>query len=135
MAIMAVMAKKQGTIKAPSNLNIQIHELATARALADAGYDVEFAHKTEGNRVTSADVIVNGVLWEMKSPQAGSRRAIERNLRKASKQSANIIFDSQRMKGISDAEVKRELHKYADLIKAIRRLWFVNCNREVIDIK
>ena len=129
------MAKKQGTIKAPSDLNIQEHELSTARALADAGYDVEFAHKTEGNRVTSADVIVNGVLWEMKSPQAGNRKAIERNLRKASRQSANIIFDSQRMKGISDAEVEKELRKYAAHIKAIRRLWFVDRNRAVIDIK
>lgn len=122
-------------IKAPSDLNIQEHELSTARALADAGYDVEFAHKTEGDRVTSADVIVSGVLWEMKSPQAGNRKAIERNLRKASKQSADIIFDSQRMKGISDAEVERELRKYAVHIKAIRRLWFVNRNRAVIDIK
>ena len=129
------MSKKQGTIEAPSDLNIQEHELSSARALADAGYDVEFAHKAEGKRVTSADVIVNGVLWEMKSPQAGNRKAIERNLRRASRQSTNIIFDSQRMKGMSDAEVERELRKYAVHIKAIRRLRFVNRNRRVIDIK
>ena len=129
------MTKKQGTIKAPSDLNIQEHELSTARALADAGYDVEFAHETEGNRVTSADVVVSGVLWEMKSPQAGNRKAIERNLRKASRQSANIIFDSQRMKGMPDAEVGRELRKFAGHIKAIKRLWFVDRNRAVIGIK
>ena len=116
------MASKQGTIKAPSDLNIQTHEMESARALADAGYDVEFAHRIEGYRVTSPDVMIGGVLWEMKAPQAGNRKAIERNLRKASKQSANIIFDSRRMKGISDAEVERELRKYANLIRAVKRL-------------
>ena len=39
------------------------------------------------------------------------------------------------MKGISDAEVEKELRKYAAHIKAIRRLWFVDRNRAVIDIK
>ena len=131
----ACMEKKQGTITAPSELNIQEHEMSTARALADTGLDVEFAHRTWGNRVTSADVVANGVLWEMKSSQAGNRKAIERNLRKAIRQSGNIIFDSQRIKGASDADVERELRKYATLIKSIKRLWFVNRNREVIDIK
>ena len=39
------------------------------------------------------------------------------------------------MKGMSDAEIERELCKYAGLIKSIKRLWFVNRNREIIDIK
>ena len=39
------------------------------------------------------------------------------------------------MKGISDAEVERELRKYAGLIKAVKRLRFVNRGRDVIDIK
>ncbi len=60
-----------------------------------------------GDRVTSPDVVINGVIWEMKSPQASDNKAIERNLRKACKQSPNIIFDSQRMKGASDAEIEK----------------------------
>ncbi len=107
----------------------------TARAIADAGYDVEFAHRMWGNRVTSPDVVINGVVWEMKSPQASDRKAIERNLRKASKQSQNIIFDSQRMKGASDAEIERQLRKLCLHIKAVKRLLFIDRDREIIDIK
>ncbi len=107
----------------------------TARAVADAGYDVEFAHRTWGNRVTSPDVVINGVVWEMKSPQASDKKAIERNLRKACKQSHSVIFDSQRMKGASDAEIEGQLRKLSVHIKAIRRLWFINREREIIDIK
>lgn len=129
------MAKRQGKIIAPSNLNIQEHEMDTARAVADAGYDVEFARRTWGNRVTSPDVVINGVVWEMKSPLASDKKAIERNLRKACKQSGSIIFDSQRMKGSSDSNIEKLLRSICPHIKAIRRLWFINRKREIIDIK
>ena len=129
------MVKHQGKIIAPSDLNIQEQEMNTARAIADAGYDVEFTHRTWGNRVTSPDVAICGVVWEMKSPQASDRKAIERNLRKACKQSTSIVFDSQRMKGASDSEIEKRLRSIHPHIKAMRRLWFINRKREVVDIK
>lgn len=129
------MTKHQGKIIAPSELNIQEHEMSTARAIADVGHDVEFAHRTWGNRVTSPDVIINGVAWEMKSPHSSDKKAIERNLRRACKQSTSIIFDAQRIKGASDAEVERRVRSIYPHIKGIRRLWFVGRDRKIIDIK
>lgn len=129
------MNKRQGNITAPSSLNIQSHEMDTARAIADAGHDVTFVHRSWGNRVTSADVVIDGVVWEMKSPQASDRKAIERNLRKACKQSTSIILDSQRMKGASDQEIEKRLRGICPHIKAIRRLRFINRERRIIDIK
>ncbi len=109
--------------------------MSTARALADAGYDIEFSRRTWGKRVTSPDVVINGVMWEMKSPLASDRKAIERNLRKACRQSANVVFDSQRMKGASDAEIERELRRLRRHVRAVKRLRFVNRRREVVDIE
>lgn len=134
MRIIIRMSKRQGKIIALSQLNTQEHEMDTARAVADAGYDVEFTHRTWENRVTSSDVVINGVIWEMKSSLASDNKAIERNLRKAPKQSPNIIVDSQRMKGASDAEIEKRIRSSYPHIKAIRRLWFINRNREIIDI-
>lgn len=128
------MSKRQGTITAPSELNIQPHEMNTARALADAGYDVEFVRRTWGNRATSADIAVGGILWEMKSPHTGDRKAIERNLRRGSRQSSNIVFDSQRVKGVSDGTIERTLRHLKPHIKAIKRLWFVDKERTIVDI-
>ncbi len=88
-----------------------------------------------GNKVTSPDVVINGVIWEMKSPQASDKKAIERNLRKACKQSPNIIFDSQRMKGASGFEIEKRLRSIYPHIKTVRRLWFMDRDREIIDIK
>lgn len=125
----------RGRIIAPSNVNIQEHEMATARAIADLGHDVEFAHRNMGKRVTSADIVINGVLWEMKSPTSGTRKAIERNLRKASRQSPNVIIDSQRIKGLSDEILEKTIRYFLPHIKSIKRLWFINRKRKIIDIK
>lgn len=129
------MNDHRGTIIAPSNINIQEHEMDTARAIADLGYNVEFAHRNMGKRVTSADVVIHGVLWEMKSPTSGSRKAIERNLRKAGRQSPNVIIDSQRVKGLSDDAVEKAVRASLPHIKSIKRLWYINRKRKIVDIK
>lgn len=58
------MAKRQGKIIAPSKLNIQEHEMDTARAIADYGMDVEFVPRKKGKRVKSVDFVADRVLWE-----------------------------------------------------------------------
>ncbi|WP_165173780.1 hypothetical protein [Adlercreutzia sp. ZJ242] len=103
------MEKRIGTIKAPSDLNVLPHEMDTARALADAGMDVEFVRRTWGTRVTSADLEADGVVWEVKSPTSGSLRVVEKHLRAALRQSRDVVFDARRMRGLSDAAVEREV--------------------------
>ena len=106
---MIVMKKTRGKIIIAPDLNVWPHEYETARSLAMAGMTVEFIRRSEEYRTTSADVIIDGAAWEIKAPKAINPKAIERNLRKASHQAANIIFDSRRMKGASDGIIEREL--------------------------
>lgn len=129
------MKQKGGHIIIASGSNIQPHELHTAQAIAATGLDVEFVRRTWGNRVTSADVVIKGVVWEMKSPQAPDRKALERNLRKASRQSPNVIIDTQRIRGASDTEIEKRLRSIYPHIRAIRRLWLIDRHRSIIDIK
>ncbi len=54
------MEKRQGTITAPVDLNIQPHEMAAARSIAAYGMDVEFRSvcaKPFANRVTSFSIL------------------------------------------------------------------------------
>ncbi len=60
--------------------------------------------------------------------------AVERNLKRASRQSPNIIFDSRRMKYVPDKSIQKELVKQFKLTKDIERLLFLNRKHEVIDI-
>ena len=129
------MSKHQGTITAPKDLNIYPHEMDTARAIADSGMDVEFKQRTKGNRAKSADFVAGGVLWEVKSPESGNLRVVQKRLREAAHQSRDIIFDSRRMKNQSDNAIRREIEKWAHDLRHIRRLLYINRVGEVIKIK
>lgn len=84
------MAK--GEIRIPAGLTVWQHELATAEALAKAGYIVEFLATDVRNSAKSPDVIMNNKKWELKSPKTDKLSAVERNLKRATKQSENIVM-------------------------------------------
>ncbi|HIW77132.1 MULTISPECIES: hypothetical protein [Gordonibacter] len=124
-----------GKIIISPGLNIWDQEYESAQALAKVGITVEFIRRSEENRRTSADVLINGLVWEMKAPKADNVRAIDRNIRRALHQSPNIIIDARRMKKLPDEVIERELRKHAREMRSIKHLWFINRQREIIDIK
>lgn len=128
-------APRIGRVIIPQDVNVWPHELSTARVLASDGRCVEFLPRIDGNRARSADILMGGVVWEMKSPETGRLSSLQRVLRRASKQSSNIIIDDARMRGVSDAAVEKELRRLKPLVKAIRRLVFVSKGRDVVDIR
>ena len=131
----ARMGKNTGKIIIAQSANVWPHELETAKALSNAGYSVEFVKKSEIDGQTTADVIINGVAWEMKSPESNSMRAVQRNIHKALRQSRFVVIDSRRMRGIPGEAIEREVRSLAPKFKSLRRLLFVNRRGEVLDIK
>lgn len=129
------MKKPIGSIKIPGDVDVWPHEHRTAVALSRAGFNVTFIKKSDEDREKTPDLLIDGQLWEMKAPKASNARAIDRNLRRALRQSRRIIIDSRRMKDLPDATVERELRKHARDMRSIERLVFVNHRGEVIDIK
>lgn len=132
---MATMNRQRGKIVHDPHINVWPHERKTAEALADAGYTVEFIKRSEEKRQTSADLLIDGVVWEMKAPKSGTHKAIDRNLRRATGQASHVIIDSRRMKNAKDEVVERELRKGLSQVKAIKAILFVNRKGEVIDIR
>ena len=127
-------ARKLGKIIIPHGTGVWHHELMTADALAGAGYSVEFLATNGMQYAKSPDVLINGEEWEMKSPQTDKLSAIERNLKRATKQSCNIIIDSHRMSKIHDSSVLKLLVQKYKQQKTIKKLLFVNRKRQVIDV-
>ena len=132
---MSLMKKKQGQIIIQSGVNVWPHELKTAQALVDAGYMVEFVRRSEELRAKSADVLIDGMLWEMKAPRSNKASAVDKNVRKALHQAKCVVFDSRRMKNVPDSTVERELRKGAEILHSMKHLIFVNRKAQVIDIK
>ena len=113
------MIKQQGTITAPVGLNIQPHELATARAIASSGMNVEFVERVRGQR----------------APPSNKIRVIEKRLREALHQSRDVIFDSRRMRRLENRVIQAEVEKWAHSLTSTRRLLYVNREGDVIKIK
>lgn len=125
---------KYTSIIIPGDVYVWPHELKSVQSLANAGYDVEFLRTLKNDRAKSPDIIMDKLLWEIKSPKTDKLSAIERNLKRATKQSENIIIDSRRMVKLHDNSIQKMLIKKYKEQKTIKRLLFINRKREVIDI-
>jgi hypothetical protein len=92
---------------------------------------VEFLLVGDIDHTKTPDILMNGEFWEIKSPKTDKLSAIERNLKKASKQSSNIVIDSQRMSKLRDSSIQHYLINKLKEQKPIRKLPFVNRKRDV----
>lgn len=72
--------------------------------------------------------------FEIKSPTSHNTNAIERNLKRATKQSRNIVFDSSRMKGLPDNKVYSALLAIKKRQPQINKIIFVTKKHEIIEI-
>ena len=129
------MKKQSGKIIIPSGVNVWPHEYQTAQSLADAGYVVEFIRKSDLPRERSADAFLDGEKHEFKAPKSAKLSAVEDNLKKASRQASNIVFDSRRMKRVPDKAIERELITQLEKSRVITRIVFINRHGIVIEIR
>ena len=128
------MKQRLGKIITPHGLRPEPHELETADIFTALGYNVEFLapSRTKGSR--TPDVNIGGVLWEMKSPTGNGRRVVQDQLRRAIKQSKNIIFDARRTR-LDDKKIQIELEKHIKTFRSIKRLTLILKNNKIIYIK
>lgn len=123
----------QGIVTREPGAKPKPHEYLTVEALADAGYNVRFIPSSVN--MGMADCYINDTIFEIKAPEGKTTDCIERNLRKAvNYQSANIIFDSFRIKNMQDRSIQSFLSERLKRRHGIQRILFVNRKREVIDI-
>lgn len=128
------MGAKRARVIIPAGVDVWEHEFETAQTLAKSGRTVEFLRRIDGNRINTPDVIMDGVVWEMKAPESRDVRSLQRLLRRAAQQSPNVIVDIFRMKGVSDAAAEGELRRLKPLVKSIRRLIFIGKDGRVVDL-
>ena len=124
--------KSQGRIIIPAGVTPWPHEMRVARILVAAGHTVEFL--PERNSKT-ADILLDGTVYEIKSPRSDKSRRWEENVKYALKQSNKIIFDSSRIKDKQDENVYHFLISVSKRYKSIKKLIFITKRGKTIDIK
>ena len=87
--------KKAGCKIIPSGVYPEKHELDTADFFVDLGKEVIFLKPSRTKGSSNADIIMDGVIWEMKALFGKSKRTVERRLSIGSRQSTNIIIDAR----------------------------------------
>ena len=121
----------RGKVVVPANANPWPHELRVAKILALAGYAVEFIPETERK---TADILLDGIEFEIKSPKSANANSLEHILKKAVKQSCNIIIDTSRMKNVRDDNTRRFLINQVRIRRQINNLIMITKQGQIIDI-
>lgn len=114
-----------------SGRKIWPHELRIAEILTLAGHNIEFI---EESNLHTADILLDGMEFEIKSPKSANANSLEHLLKKALKQSANIIIDTSRMKNSRDDNTRKFLIAQARSRKQIKKLIMITKRGQIIDI-
>ena len=122
--------KKAGIFVAPGRKPWP-HEMRVAEILSLAGHYVEFLE--EGNLHT-ADIKLDGVEYEIKSPEAFNANTFEHTLKDAVKQSPNLIIDTFRMKKVRDLKVRNFLVNQMRKQKQIKKIIMITKRGQIVDI-
>jgi hypothetical protein len=87
------MEKKSGKVIIPTGVYPERHELETASYFAALGKDVEFLLPIRTKGMKTPDVVIGGIIFEMKCPYGKGKRTLQTCLQRASRQSENVIID------------------------------------------
>ena len=108
----------------------EAHEISAAAILAEHfKVDVEFVRRIINAK--SADVLISGVIWEIKSPTGKGKRNIQHTLSDALKQSKCIVFDARRSK-IHMRKIINELQRQFNLTASMKRLLLIRKDKTVV---
>ncbi len=123
---------KRGRVVTPADANPWPHKQKVAKILALAGHNIEFLPESN---INTADILLDGIEYEMKSPFTNKPDKLERNIKRGLRQSKNIIFDSSRIKNMRDDNLRRFLARKAKEQKQIGELILITKRGQIIDIK
>ncbi|MEV7962403.1 phage minor head protein [Oerskovia paurometabola] len=98
LASVAPAVPRAGIITVPEapGFKLEVHEFATAQRLAAAGHNVEFLVPSRERGVKNPDILIDGVVWEMKSPLGAGANTVDHQMKRAAKQADRLVLDTAR---------------------------------------
>ncbi len=121
----------KGTLKT-NGVHLLDHEYATVKVFLEEGFDIELIPPVRIKDVRTPDFTMNGISWEMKSPEGGGKTTIRHTIKHAVTQSGNLIIDLRRCK-VDDKTAIKELELHFKLSKRIRRMKIVKKDLKILD--
>lgn len=111
------------------------HEIEIAGVLAQYFHQpVEFIIPSKGYKMKSADVIIGGISWELKSPTGASRKTTVEYQFKGLRQSRYLVIDGRRTK-LSDEYILKQIALEIPKHPRANKVLFITKQANVIDCK
>lgn len=126
--------KPQDLVIVPPNVNPrpEVHELRVARILSrhfDAA--VEFIPRSN---VRTADLLIHGITWEIKSPTGSGKNNIQHQMQDASHQSVNVVIDASRSK-IHGTKIKSQVAHQFKIIRSLKKVIIISKQGVVFELR
>ena len=111
------------------------HEIEVAWILARHYHTVvEFLTPSEGYKMKTADMVMNGIIWEIKSPTGKGNSTVPNQFKRAAKQSSHIVFDARRVQ-LHEDDVLRQVRRQLTVQKAVKVVLFITKAGTVMEIR
>lgn len=110
---------------------LRYHEVNAILLLLDF-FDTDIVCINPGSGKTP-DLRIKNIEWELKSPQGDGVKTIENIIKKAAKQSKNIVLDFSRIKMNGNQALSRTKYYLKNNKHGIKRLIIITKNHKVID--
>jgi hypothetical protein len=132
------MNKKNAQIVIPNNLTPppEDHEIKIARILAEH-YNciVEFLKPINSYKIKTPDFVMNGLLWEIKSPIGNSKKhTIKDQFKNAKGKMHHLVIDGSRTK-LSDDFIEGRIRFELNTHRSVKKMLFIKKSGEVIEVK
>ena len=114
------------------NVTVEPHEDSTMLYLAQFGFSMEAVKPANTHKTRSADVLISGAIWEIKSPTTFNKSTIKEDFRKAASQSDRVIFDLRRVKKYAN-DVEEQIIKLFKGKGRVRRLMIIEKGGKILD--
>ena len=110
------------------------HEYDTFYFLASHGFNIEIIKPSNIPKTKSPDVLLDGVIWEIKSPTGSGNSTIGRQFHKASKQADRLILDLRRVNILASKAESQAKSRFSKATN-IRRLLLITKDGRLLDIR
>lgn len=117
-----------------NNVHLNAHEYQTVKLLLNNGFDVELIPPSKIKGLRMPDIMMQGVAWEMKSPEGNGKNTLKNAIQNASHQSDSIIIDLRRT-SILDRIAVKELKKRFKLSRRLKRMIVICKDEKLLDFK
>ena len=122
---------EKGKLK-QNGVHLKEHEYKTVKFFLERGIDVELIPTSSIKNLRMLDIMMQGVAWEMKSPEGKGKNTIRNTIQNGEHQSSSLIIGLRRIK-VDEKVAIKELEMHFKLSKRIRRLRIITADEELLD--